>query len=162
AGGSGHFGTELIGIRGTGNSNNQILVGNPLVQTATSSNTVRLNRQDINDPPLGATNQKTIAENTLGGSGLPHARSYGFQSTSDAVNDFGFQDLVDSPANTFNGVFVTRLPLKGTLVDNGHTLVSADMAGSGYFVSKADLIGNKFSYTAGFGTPIADNYADFG
>ncbi len=65
----------------------------------------------INSAPSGADTTITITENT------PYTFS---------VADFGFTDPNDSPANGFQSVTITALPLDGTLTLNGTSVQAGD------------------------------------
>ena len=79
-----------------------------------------------NHAPLGSAKLITLLEDG----------SYTFK-----VNDFGFVDPTDIPANSFLAVEISTLPLKGTLSDNGVAVTS------GQFISVTDISNHLLVYT---------------
>jgi hypothetical protein len=91
-----------------------------------SPNTMTIDVTPVNDPPAGADNTVTTAEDT----------AYTFTE-----DDFGFSDPFDSPADAFLAVKITTLPGQGTLT-NGVNPVSA-----GDTISLADINAGKLKFT---------------
>src|SRR5439155_1145882 len=89
-----------------------------------------VNVTPVNDAPVGTATTVTTLEDT----------PYTF-----ARADFGFTDPHDSPANGFQAVRITTLPVAGALSDNG-TAVTA-----GQFVSVDDIDAGRLMFT-----PAAD------
>ena len=91
-----------------------------------SPNTLTIAVTPVNDAPAGTDGTVTTLEDT----------PYVFASA-----DFGFTDPLDNPANAFNRVVITSLPVAGTLTLDG-TPVAA-----GQFVTVADIAAGKLSYS---------------
>ena len=92
----------------------------------------------VNDAPIGTATTVTTLEDT----------PYTFVRA-----DFGFTDPHDSPANGFQAVRITRLPLAGMLKDNGTTVTA------GQFVSVGDIDAGRLVFTPAAdanGTPYAN------
>ncbi|HRI93307.1 MAG TPA: DUF4347 domain-containing protein, partial [Accumulibacter sp.] len=93
----------------------------------------------VNDAPAGTDRTVTTLEDT----------AYTF-----SVADFGFSDANDSPANNFNAVRISSLPVAGTLTNNGAAV------SSGQVIVVADISNGKLKFT-----PAADangaGYASF-
>src|SRR5439155_284590 len=97
-----------------------------------------VNVTPVNDAPVGTATTVTTLEDT----------PYTF-----ARADFGFTDPHDSPANGFQAVRITTLPVAGALSDNG-TAVTA-----GQFVSVGDIDAGRLKFTPAAdanGTPYAN------
>lgn len=80
----------------------------------------------VNDAPAGSNQAVTLLEDT---------------SRVFAIGDFGFTDPTDSPAHSFAGAWITRLPLAGSLVLNGMPAVAGD------FATRAAILGNQLVFT---------------
>jgi predicted outer membrane repeat protein len=101
----------------------------------TATDTFDLTVNAVNDPPSGANNTVTTAEDT----------AYVF-----AAADFGFSDPGDAPPNTLLAVKITTLPGLGTLTNNDVPISTGD------FVPVASITGGLFKFAPaadGFGTP---------
>ncbi|MBF0436883.1 MAG: putative Ig domain-containing protein, partial [Magnetococcales bacterium] len=105
----------------------------------TSTNSIAITVNSVNDAPSGANKSITILEDS----------SYTF-----SIADFGFTDPKDNPIDSFNRVLITTLPGQGQLTVGG-TLVSA-----GHYIPVADITSGKLAFT-----PVTDangnNYASF-
>ncbi|MHB8112088.1 MAG: beta strand repeat-containing protein, partial [Bellilinea sp.] len=91
-----------------------------------SANTLTIDVTSVNDAPAGADKTQTILED---------------DSQTFVVADFGFSDLIDSPANNFSAVKITTLPGQGSLT------VNAAAATAGQIVSVADITAGKLVFT---------------
>src|SRR5439155_1244056 len=74
--------------------------------------TLTINVIPVNDPPSGTSKTVTTLEDT----------PYVF-----AAADFGFSDVIDSPANVLLAVKISTLPAAGTLTDNGVAVTTGQM-----------------------------------
>ncbi|MHB0966601.1 MAG: tandem-95 repeat protein [Bellilinea sp.] len=91
-----------------------------------TANTLTIDVTPVNDAPAGTDNTPTILEDG--------SQTFG-------VADFGFSDLVDSPANNFSAVKITTLPGQGSLT------INAVPATTGQIVSVADITAGKLVFT---------------
>ncbi len=91
-----------------------------------TANTLTIDVTLVNDAPAGTDNTLTILEDG--------SQTFG-------VADFGFSDLVDSPANNFSAVKITTLPGQGSLT------VNTVAATTGQMVSVADITAGKLVFT---------------
>jgi hypothetical protein len=91
-----------------------------------SPNAMTINVTPVNDAPAGTNRTITINEDT---------------SRTLLVGDFGLTDPNDNPPNILVNVRITATPLKGSLKDNGVTVLA------GSLISRADLLANKMVYT---------------
>ena len=96
----------------------------------TATDTFDLTVSSVNNPPSGADNTVSTAEDT----------AYTF-----AVVDFGFTDPNDTPANNLLAVKITTLPGLGTLTNNNVAVNAGD------FIPVANISGGLLKFT-----PAAD------
>ncbi|WP_294356828.1 VCBS domain-containing protein [uncultured Sphingomonas sp.] len=80
----------------------------------------------VNDAPSGTNSTITTPENA---------------AITVTTANFGFSDLDDSPANSFNGAFIDTVPTTGTLTLGQNAVVA------GQFVSAADIAANRLVFT---------------
>jgi hypothetical protein len=108
------------------------------LEPVANAHTITFNIAAVNDPPSGADNTKSINED----------QTYTF-----AQPDFGFLDLADSPAHTFNGVRIATTPTNGILTIDGTTAL-----GAGAVVTATQINSNLLRFipgTGGNGSPYA-------
>jgi hypothetical protein len=116
------------------------------VDTSTTANTLTFNVTSVNDAPTATGKALDLKEDS----------SYAFK-----VDDFGFADTNDTPANAFSSVIISTLPTAGTLKLNGinvtlgQTIAVADItAGNLVFTPAANASGNGY---ANIGFKVKDN-----
>ncbi|HND54118.1 MAG TPA: Ig-like domain-containing protein, partial [Pirellulaceae bacterium] len=102
-------------------------------------NRITIDVTSVNDAPSGTDQTVATREDT----------AYVF-----AVNDFGFSDPIDSPANSFASVKIVSLPSAGALTLNNIAVAAGD------FVTKSDLDAGKLLFTP-TANAIGAGYASF-
>jgi hypothetical protein len=112
--------------------------------TATASASVTV--LAVNDAPTGVDHRVTVLEDN----------GYAFTRT-----DFGFSDLLDSPANAFAGVRISSLPTAGVLTLSGLAVTAMDVVAvadldSGTLIFTPTAHGNGVGY-ASFGFQVQDD-----
>ncbi|HJT68495.1 MAG TPA: choice-of-anchor Q domain-containing protein [Pyrinomonadaceae bacterium] len=113
-----------------GNGSTTITVTVTATNGRTATDTFDLTVSSVNNPPSGADNTVSTAEDT----------AYTF-----AVVDFGFTDPNDTPANNLLAVKITTLPGLGTLTNNNVAVNAGD------FIPVANITGGLLKFT-----PVAD------